>query len=172
MSRVFLAEETALRRTVVLKVLTTDLAAGMSAERFKREIRVAARLQHPHILPILESGEAGTRGAGGREAGGGRLWFTMPYVEGETLRRRLERERQLPVDDALRITREAAQALRYAHEHGVIHRDVKPENLLLTEDGNALVADFGIARAGASEITQTGSVMGTPHYLSPEQAQL
>ena len=107
---------------------------SLGPERFQREIKLAARLQHPHILTVLDSGETA-----------GRLWFTMPFVEGESLRDRLRRERQLPVEDALRIAREAAQALQYAHSHGVIHRDIKPENLLLTDDGNTLVADFGIA---------------------------
>src|SRR5262249_19465738 len=125
-------------------------------------IKLAARLQHPHILTVHDSGETA-----------GQLWFTMPYVEGESLRDRLRRERQLPMEDALRITREAAQALQYAHEHGVIHRDIKPENLLLTKDGSTLVADFGIARGlGGSddELTQTGLSIGTPAYMSPEQA--
>src|SRR4029077_1774639 len=110
---------------------------------------------------VLDSGEAA-----------GQLWFTMPYVEGESLRDRLRRERQLAVEDAVRITREAAQALQYAHEHGVVHRDIKPENLLLTKDGNTLVADFGIARAlgGEEHLTQTGMSIGTPAYMSPEQA--
>ena len=135
MATVFLAHDLKHDRPVALKVLHPELAASLGPERFLREIRLAARLQHPHILTVLDSGEAG-----------GRLWFTMPYVEGESLRDRLRRERQLPVDDALRIAREAAQALQYAHEHGVVHRDIKPENLLLTRDGNTLVADFGIAR--------------------------
>src|SRR4029079_13266058 len=126
----------------------------LGPDRFQREIRLAARLQHPHILTVLDSGQTTT-------AEGSRLWFTMPYVEGESLRARLKRERQLPVEDALRIAREAAQALQYAHEAGVIHLDIKPENLLLTRDGNTLVADFGIARAleaGADEarLTETG----------------
>ena len=136
MATVFLAQDLKHDRPVALKVLHPELAASLGPERFLREIKLAARLQHPHILTVLDSGEAD-----------GRLWFTMPFVEGESLRDRLRRERQLPVDDALRIAREAAQALQYAHEHGVIHRDIKPENLLLTRDGNTLVADFGIARA-------------------------
>ena len=136
MATVYLARDLKHDRPVALKVLHPELAASLGPERFQREIRLAARLQHPHILTVLDSGEAG-----------GRLWFTMPYVEGESLRDRLRRERQLPVEDALRITREAAQALQYAHDQGVIHRDIKPENLLLTKDGSTLVADFGIARA-------------------------
>ena len=140
-----------------------ELAASLGPDRFQREIRFAARLQHPHILTVLDSGEAA-----------GRLWFTMPFVEGETLRDRLRRERQLPVENALRIAREAGQALQYAHDHGVIHRDIKPENLLLTADGNTLVADFGIARSLSGEandaLTVTGMAVGTPAYMSPEQA--
>ncbi|HET6579836.1 MAG TPA: protein kinase, partial [Gemmatimonadales bacterium] len=153
-------------RLVALKVLHAELAATLGPERFQREIRLAARLQHPHILTVLDSGEAVVSPTT-------LLWFTMPYVEGESLRDRLRRERQLPVDDALRITREAAQGLQYAHEHGVIHRDIKPENLLLTRDGSTLVADFGIARAlgaGDEKLTETGLAVGTPAYMSPEQA--
>ncbi|HTK42470.1 MAG TPA: serine/threonine-protein kinase, partial [Gemmatimonadales bacterium] len=120
MATVYLAQDLRHDRPVALKVLMPELAASLGAERFQREIKLAARLQHPHILTVLDSGEAA-----------GQLWFTMPYVEGESLRDRLRRERQLPVEDALRITREAAQALQYAHEHGVVHRDIKPENLLL-----------------------------------------
>nr|MBA3344116.1 protein kinase [Gemmatimonadales bacterium] len=149
-------------RPVALKVLHPELAASLGPERFQREIRLAARLQHPHILTVHDSGEAA-----------GQLWFTMPFVDGESLRDRLTRERQLPVEVALRITLDAARALSYAHEHGVIHRDIKPENLLLTTDGSTLVADFGIARAlsGAGEqLTQTGMSVGTPAYMSPEQA--
>ena len=181
MATVYLARDLKHDRPVALKVLHPELGQTLGPDRFQREIRLAARLQHPHILTVLDSGQtttaeaAGTREAGGREAGGSRLWFTMPYVEGESLRARIKRERQLPVEDALRIAREAAQALQYAHEAGVIHRDIKPENLLLTRDGNTLVADFGIARAieaGADEarLTETGLVVGTPAYMSPEQA--
>ena len=162
MAIVYLARDIRHKRLVALKVLHPDLGAVLGTERFLREIETAARLQHPHILTVLDSGEAAAR-----------LWFTMPYVEGESLRDRLRREKQLPVDEAVRITREAAQALDYAHRHGVIHRDVKPENLLLTEDGNTLVADFGIARAlagGEEALTQTGLAVGTPAYMSPEQA--
>jgi serine/threonine-protein kinase len=151
-------------RTIALKVLHDDLAASLGPERFKREILIAARLQHPHVLSVFDSGEAA-----------GRLWFTMPYVSGESLRDRLRRDGKLPVDEALRITREASLALSYAHKQGVIHRDIKPENILLTEDGTTLVADFGIARAIGDRtfdtgLTQTGSTIGTPTYMAPEQA--
>ncbi|HTG50803.1 MAG TPA: protein kinase [Gemmatimonadales bacterium] len=162
MATVYLARDFKHDRPVALKVMHPELAHALGPERFEREIETAARLQHPHILTVLDSGEAAAR-----------LWFTMPYVEGESLRDRLRREKQLPVDEAVRITREAAQALDYAHRHGVIHRDVKPENLLLTEDGNTLVADFGVARAlagGEETLTQTGLAVGTPAYMSPEQA--
>jgi serine/threonine-protein kinase len=162
MATVFLARDLRHDRPVALKVLHPDLAHALGPERFQREIRLAARLQHPHILTVFDSGEAA-----------GHLWFTMPFVEGTSLRERLDRERQLPVEDALRIAREAAQALEYAHQHGVIHRDVKPENLLLTQDGSTLVADFGIARAlggGDQRLTETGLAVGTPAYMSPEQA--
>jgi serine/threonine-protein kinase len=162
MATVFLASDLRHDRPVALKVLHPDLAHALGSERFQREIRLAARLQHPHILTVFDSGEAA-----------GHLWFTMPYIEGESLRDRLNREHQLPVEDALRIAREAAQALEYAHQHGVIHRDIKPENLLLTQDGNTLVADFGIARSlagGEQRLTETGLAVGTPAYMSPEQA--
>ena len=162
MATVFLATDLRHKRSVALKVLHPELAQTLGPERFQREIETAARLQHPHILSVIDSGDAA-----------GHLWFTMPYVDGESLRDRLRRERQLPVEEALQITREAAQALHYAHTHGVIHRDVKPENLLLTEDGSTLVADFGVARAFQGEddaLTQTGLAVGTPAYMSPEQA--
>ncbi|MBA3443915.1 MAG: protein kinase, partial [Gemmatimonadales bacterium] len=162
MATVFLAQDLRHDRPVALKVLHPDLARALGPERFQREIKLAARLQHPHILTVHDSGEAA-----------GQLWFTMPFVEGESLRDRLRRERQLPVDAALRIATEAARALEYAHRHGVIHRDIKPENLLLTTDGSTLVADFGIARAlaGADDrLTETGLAVGTPAYMSPEQA--
>jgi TolB-like protein/Tfp pilus assembly protein PilF/predicted Ser/Thr protein kinase len=161
MATVYLAQDLRHDRPVALKVLHPELAASLGPDRFQREIRFAARLQHPHILTVLDSGEAG-----------GRLWFTMPFVEGESLRDRLRRERQLPVADALQIAREAARALDYAHQHGIVHRDIKPENILLTRDGSTLVADFGIARAleGEDQLTQTGMVIGTPAYMSPEQA--
>jgi eukaryotic-like serine/threonine-protein kinase len=162
MATVFLARDLRHDRPVALKVLLPELASTLGPDRFLREIKLAARLQHPHILTVLDSGESG-----------GQLWFTMPFVEGESLRDRLKRERQLPLDDALRMTREAAQALEYAHQQGVVHRDIKPENLLLTRDGSTLVADFGIARAvdgGGDKLTQTGMSIGTPAYMSPEQA--
>ena len=164
MATVYLAEDLRHRRPVALKVLRPELAHALGPERFQREIETAARLQHPHILGVHDSGDAD-----------GQLWFAMPYVEGESLRGRLEREKQLPVDEALRIVREAADALDYAHRHGVVHRDIKPENILLA-DGHALVADFGIARAlGAAtgtgeKLTQTGTSVGTAAYMSPEQA--
>ena len=162
MATVYLARDLRHDRPVALKLLHPDLAATLGPERFHREIKLAARLQHPHILTVHDSGD-----------NDGRLWFTMPYVEGESLRERLRREKQLPVHDALRIAREAATALDYAHRHDVIHRDIKPENLLLTMDGQVLVADFGIARAlgeADTEITKTGMTVGTPAYMSPEQA--
>ena len=161
MATVYLAHDLKHDRKVALKVLHPELAATVGPERFSREVRLAARLQHPHILPLFDSGEAA-----------GHLWYTMPYVEGESLRDRLRREPQVPLDEALRICHEVAQALGYAHEHGVIHRDIKPGNLLLTTDGNVLVADFGVARAlqGNDALTQTGLAVGTPAYMSPEQA--
>ena len=161
MATVYLAHDIRHDRDVALKVLKPDLAGALGAERFLTEIKLCARLQHPHILTVLDSGETA-----------GVLWFTMPFVEGESLRDRLSREKQLPLDEALRITREAALALDYAHRHGVIHRDVKPENILLS-DGQALVADFGIGRALTAEqdrLTATGLSLGTPAYMSPEQA--
>ena len=163
MATVFLARDLRHDRQVALKVLHPELAATLGPERFQREIRLAARLQHPHILTVHDSGETA-----------GQLWFTMPLVEGESLRDRLRRETQLPVEDALRIATDAARALQYAHDHGVVHRDIKPENLLLTKDGSTLVADFGIARAvdspGVERLTETGLSLGTPMYMSPEQA--
>jgi eukaryotic-like serine/threonine-protein kinase len=161
MATVYLAHDLRHDRPVALKVLLPELAATLGPERFQREIHFAARLQHPHILTVLDSGESA-----------GQLWFTMPFVEGESLRDRLRREQQLAVDDALQIAREAARALDYAHQHGVVHRDIKPENIMLTGDGSTLVADFGIARAlgGDDGLTQTGFAIGTPAYMSPEQA--
>jgi eukaryotic-like serine/threonine-protein kinase len=161
MATVFLARDLKHDRLVALKVLHPDLAATLGPERFQREIRFAANLQHPHILTVLDSGNAGDH-----------LWFTMPFVEGESLRDRLNREHQLPLDAALQIAREAARALDYAHLHGIVHRDIKPENILLTRDGSTLVADFGIARAVSADerLTQTGLAIGTPAYMSPEQA--
>jgi serine/threonine protein kinase len=159
MATVYLACDLRHDRPVAFKLLHPELAATMGPERFQREIRLAARLQHPHILTVLDSGETS-----------GRLWFTMPYVQGESLRDRLNREVQLPIDDALRIAREAADALDYAHHEGIIHRDIKPENILLTGNPSrdrgatgawhALVADFGIARAldssGSHALTEDG----------------
>jgi serine/threonine-protein kinase len=162
MATVFLAHDLKHDRPVALKVLLPELAAALGPERFEREIKLAARLQHPHILTVHDSGEVA-----------GQLWFTMPFVEGESLRDRLTREHQLPVEDAVRIAREAALALEYAHQHGVVHRDIKPENLLLTTDGSTMVADFGIARAlggGEQRLTSTGLAIGTAAYMSPEQA--
>jgi eukaryotic-like serine/threonine-protein kinase len=162
MATVYLARDLRHDRPVALKVLHPELAQTLGPERFQREVRTVARLQHPHILTVHDSGESA-----------GRLWFTMPYVEGESLRDRLRRVRQLPLDESLRIVTEAGRALEYAHQHGVVHRDIKPENILLTRDGDTLVADFGIARglAGAEErLTETGLALGTPAYMSPEQA--
>jgi serine/threonine protein kinase len=168
MARVFLAHDTKHDRLVALKLLNAELAASLGAERFRRETALAARLQHPHIVTVLDSGE--TRA--------GQLWFTMPYIEGESLRERLVREPQLAVHGALRITREVANALEYAHGHGVVHRDVKPANIFLSGE-HALLMDFGIARpmqvaAGLPDetdsLTATGLIVGTPAYVSPEQA--
>jgi serine/threonine-protein kinase len=163
MATVYLARDLKHDRHVALKVLDPDVAASLGPERFQREIRVAARLHHPHVLSVYDSGEAA-----------GRLWFTMPFVRGESLRERLRREGILPIDEALRITRQAVQALSHAHREGVVHRDVKPENLLLTEDGSTQVADFGIARALESQhdqrLTEVGMALGTPAYMAPEQS--
>jgi serine/threonine protein kinase/tetratricopeptide (TPR) repeat protein len=184
MATVYLARDLRHDRSVALKVLHPHLAASLGPERFLREIRLAARLQHPHILTVLDSGDVvvGRKSQVASDAPatydvgpGTWLWFTMAFVEGESLRAKLARERQLPLDEALRIIREAGQGLQYAHEHGVVHRDIKPENLLLTQDGNTLVADFGVARAlqpdaGDARLTETGVAIGTPAYMSPEQA--
>lgn len=157
----YLAHDLRHDRPVALKVLHTDVAESVGAERFEREIRLAARLQHPHIIGVFESGQID-----------GRLWFAMPFIDGESLRDRLNREGQLPIADALTIAREVADALDYAHGHGVVHRDIKPENILIASR-HAMVADFGIARAvtdSGGQITQTGMAIGTPGYMSPEQA--
>src|SRR5688572_6464878 len=162
MATVYLAHDLRHEREVAIKVLHPELAAALGGERFLSEIKTTARLQHPHILPLLDSGEAD-----------GLLYYVMPYVRGETLRARLERENQLPIAEAVRIAREVADALGAAHAVGVIHRDIKPENILL-QVGHALVADFGIAlavqHAGGQRMTQTGLSLGTPQYMSPEQA--
>jgi tetratricopeptide (TPR) repeat protein len=170
MALVFLARDLKHDRPVAIKVLRPELAAALGGERFLREIRLSAQLHHPHILPLYDSGEA-LPAAGA--AGPGILYYVMPLVEGETLRDRITRETQLPLDDALQITREVADALAYAHSRDVVHRDIKPENILL-ESGHAVVADFGIARAitaaGGEKLTETGLAIGTPSYMSPEQA--
>jgi Tol biopolymer transport system component/tRNA A-37 threonylcarbamoyl transferase component Bud32 len=162
MATVYLAQDLRHDRRVAVKVLRPELAAVIGAERFLAEIKLTANLQHPHILPLFDSGEADSF-----------LFYVMPFVEGETLRSRLTREKQLPVADAVRIATEVASALDYAHRHGVVHRDIKPENILL-HDGRALVADFGIAlaasKASGSRMTETGMSLGTPQYMSPEQA--
>jgi serine/threonine-protein kinase len=162
MAIVFLAEDRKHHRQVAVKVLRAELAGMLGPDRFLREIETAARLHHPHILPLYDSGEVD-----------GFLYYVMPLAEGESLRDRLRREKQLPLEDALRIAREVADALSYAHAHGVVHRDIKPENILL-ESGHAIVADFGIARAvsaaGSDRLTETGISLGTPTYMSPEQA--
>ena len=162
MAHVYLAHDLQHDRDVAIKVLRPELVSSASAERFLRDIRIEARLQHPHILPLHVSGSAN-----------GLLYYVMPYVQGETLRDRLSRERQLPLDTALRITREVGDALAHAHQAGVVHRDIKPANILLSGD-HAIVADFGIARAVAAaageQITESGLAIGTPEYMSPEQA--
>jgi eukaryotic-like serine/threonine-protein kinase len=162
MATVYLAHDLRHGRNVAIKVLRPELAAVIGAERFVREIRTVAALQHPHILGLIDSGEVN-----------GTAYYVMPFVEGESLRGRLSREKQLPIADALRIATEVASALDYAHRHGIIHRDIKPENILL-HDGQALVADFGIAlavsHAGGTRMTETGMSIGTPFYMSPEQA--
>jgi Tol biopolymer transport system component len=162
MATVYLAQDLRHHRQVAIKVLRPELAAVLGAERFVQEITTTAQLQHPHILPLFDSGQAD-----------GFLYYVMPYVEGETLRDKLNRETQLGVEEAVRIATEVADALDYAHRHGVIHRDIKPENILL-HDGRATVADFGIAlalsAAAGGRMTETGMSLGTPHYMSPEQA--
>ena len=160
MAVVFLAHDLRHDRSVALKVLKPEISAEVGAERFLREIKLAARLTHPHILPVYDSGEAE-----------GLLFYVMPNMEGHSLRDRLDRERQLPLEEALRVAREVASALDYAHRQHVLHRDVKPENILSNE-GNVMLADFGIGKAlsGGKSITQTGMFVGTPSYISPEQA--
>jgi Tol biopolymer transport system component len=162
MATVYLAQDLRQERLVALKVIHPELTATLGPERFLREIKLTANLRHPHILPLFDSGEAA-----------GQLWYTMPYVEGESLRQRLLQEKRLPVDEALRIARDVLAALAYAHEHGIVHRDIKPENILL-EGGEAVLADFGIAHAvsaaGSERLTRTGMAVGTLTYMSPEQA--
>ncbi|MGE3527219.1 MAG: protein kinase, partial [Gemmatimonadales bacterium] len=162
MATVYLAQDLKHDRQVAIKVLRPELAAVIGAERFLREIKTIATLQHPHILGLIDSGEVQ-----------GTAYYVMPFVDGESLRDRLTREKQLPIPDAVRLATEVADALDYAHRHGIVHRDIKPENILL-HDGRALVADFGIAlavsAAGGTRMTETGMSLGTPHYMSPEQA--
>ena len=162
MATVYLAEDLKHNRKVAVKVLKPELAVAIGAERFLAEIKTTANLQHPHILALHDSGEVN-----------GTVFYVMPYVEGESLRDRLDREKQLPIDDSLRIAGEVADALEYAHEHGVIHRDIKPENILL-QRGHAVVADFGIALAasktGGARMTETGMSLGTPMYMRCSRA--
>ena len=162
MATVFLARDTKHDRPVALKVLRPELGAVLGVERFLSEIRVTANLQHPNVLPLFDSGEAN-----------GLLFYVMPFVDGESLRTRLTREKQLPIDEAVRITVALASALDYAHRNGIIHRDLKPENILM-QAGQPVIADFGIAlavrNAGGNRVTQTGLSLGTPQYMSPEQA--
>jgi serine/threonine protein kinase/tetratricopeptide (TPR) repeat protein len=165
MSRLFVAQDKVLGRRVAVKVLSRELAAEIKTERFRLEIQLAARLQHPHIVPLLQSGEIN-----------GILYYTMPFIEGESLRQRLDREKPLPIQDGLRILRQVASAISYAHRNGVVHRDIKPDNVLLSDEF-ALVADFGVARAlsasaapGDQRLTSSGVALGTPTYMAPEQA--
>ncbi|HEY3745058.1 MAG TPA: serine/threonine-protein kinase, partial [Gemmatimonadaceae bacterium] len=164
MSRLFLAEEKRLGRKVVVKVLSEQMAGAMRKERFQREIQVSARLQHPHIVPLLSSGEVD-----------GLPYFVMPFIEGESLKAHLANKGELPIGDAVRLLTQIASALAYAHKNGVVHRDIKPDNVLLSED-IAVVTDFGIAKAvsAAKEregtaLTSDGSTLGTPAYMAPEQ---
>src|SRR5512141_779289 len=162
MATVYLAEDLKHHREVAIKVLDPELAAGLGHTRFLREIEIAAGLSHPHILPLYDSGESG-----------GFLYYVMPFVEGESLRTRLDREKQLSIPDAFAIGRAVASALSHAHSLGIVHRDIKPENILFAA-GQAVVTDFGIARAvgvaGGEQLTRTGMAIGTPAYMSPEQS--
>ncbi|HXH28866.1 MAG TPA: serine/threonine-protein kinase, partial [Candidatus Polarisedimenticolia bacterium] len=162
MATVYLAEDLKHDRKVAIKVLRPELAAVLGADRFVQEIKTTAQLQHPHILPLFDSGDAD-----------GFLYYVMPYIQGETIRDKLNRETQFGIDDAVKITTEVADALDYAHQNGVIHRDIKPENILL-HNGRPMVMDFGIAlalsAAAGGRMTETGLSLGTPHYMSPEQA--
>ncbi len=162
MATVFLADDIKHERKVALKVLKPELTAVVGAERFLSEIKVTANLQHPHILPLFDSGEADSF-----------LFYVMPYVEGETLQERINRDKQLPIDEALGIATAIANALQTAHDAGIVHRDIKPANILLSR-GEPLVADFGIAlavgAAGGNRLTEAGLSIGTPFYMSPEQA--
>jgi serine/threonine-protein kinase len=172
MATVYLAEDLKHHRKVAIKVLRPELAAALGADRFLREIETTANLRHPHILPLFDSGALTTPDS--LTTHDSRLLFyVMPWVDGESLWSRLDREKQLPIEDALQVAREVADALSYAHAHGVIHRDIKPENILL-ESGHAVVADFGIARAinaaSGDKLTETGMAIGTVQYMSPEQA--
>ena len=166
MSRVFVAQDKKLGRRVAVKVLSREVAAEVKTERFRLEIQLAARLSHPHIVPLLQSGELN-----------GILYYTMPYIDGESLRRKIDREGALPIKEGIRILRQVASAVAYAHRNGVVHRDIKPDNVLLSDEF-ALVADFGVARAlsaateadGDARLTSGGVALGTPAYMAPEQA--
>src|SRR5690242_6929935 len=163
MSRVYVAEEIGLGRHVVVKVLAPELSAGVNADRFRRETQLAAGLQHPHIVPLLTAGTAGDL-----------LYYTMPLVDGESLRARVARDGPLPIADASRILKDVADALAYAHARGLVHRDIKPDNVLISGK-HALVTDFGIAKAisqasGSAGLTSVGMAIGTPAYMAPEQA--
>ncbi|MDH5284876.1 MAG: serine/threonine protein kinase, partial [Gemmatimonadota bacterium] len=166
MATVYLAEDLKHDRQVAIKVLRPELAAVLGSERFLREIQTTASLRHPHILPLYDSGAAGDH------EGRPYLYYVMPFIEGGSLRDRLRQQKQLPLDEALTLCREVADALGYAHSRGIVHRDIKPENILL-EQGHAVVTDFGIARAlteaGGERLTETGLAIGTPLYMSPEQ---